>query len=168
MRPDPWAVVDFHAQAAARGSADERMTTEQRLVLYTSAAPEVIGATRLPSSDAHEWRSAPVPGSPYTLTWNNAGEIFLASESSARVRKWVIGGFLGAIVFTTLAPEVRFLGIVPAVLLGAAASLVVQRYWPAWARYGNVQDSAGAHRAMEAFVARYEQDVPALPPADAE
>ncbi|MEO5799303.1 MAG: hypothetical protein ABIZ70_13505 [Gemmatimonadales bacterium] len=168
MKPDPWAVVDFHAQAAARGTADERMTSEQRLVLYAAAAPEVIGATRITSSDAHEWWSAPVAGSPNTLIWNNAGEIFLGSASSARVRRWVVGVFVGALVFAPLGPEVELLGLIPAVLLGVGASLVVQRYWPAWARYGNVHDGAGAHQAMEAFVARYERDVPALPTSEPE
>ncbi|MES2125434.1 MAG: hypothetical protein V4503_12180 [Gemmatimonadota bacterium] len=168
MKPDPWAVVDFHTQAAARGTAEERMTTEQRLFLYAAAAPEVIGAKRIASSGAHEWWSAPVPGSPFTLTWNNAGEFFLASVSSARVRSWVVGGFVAACVFTTLAPEVEFVGIIPAVLLGIATTHVVQRYWPSWARYGNVHDAAGAHRAMEALVARYERDVPTLPAREPE
>lgn len=163
MKPDPWSVVEFHARAAARGDGDERMTNQQRLMLYAAAAPEVIGARRLNALDRAEWWSAPVPGTLNTLIWSNQGELFLASPASAVIRQWVIGGGVGMLVFSVLAPEIRMWGIIPGILLGLAATLMIQRQWPAWARFGNVMHPAGAQRAMDDFVAKYERDVPALP-----
>lgn len=165
MKPDPWSVVEFHARAAAKVDADERMTSQQRLALYAAAAPEVIGAIRLNTPDTAEWWSAPVTGTLNTLVWSNQGELFLASPASAVVRQWVVGAGTGLLVFVTLAPELRIWGMIPAVLLGLATTMMVQRKWPAWARFGDVVNPNGAQKALEEFVARYERDVPVLPPA---
>lgn len=166
MKPDPWSVVEFHARAAARNESDGQMTAEQRLALYAAAAPEVIGAIRLSAMDGAEWWSAPVTGTVTTLVWNNRGEYFLASPSSALVRQWVVGVGAGLLVFVTLSPATRLWGMIPAVLLGIGTTIVAQRQWPAWTRFGNVLDPAGAQRALTEFVARYERDVPVIASGD--
>lgn len=170
-RPDPWAVVDHHARAAAaRAGEGEVLNDGQRLALYAAAAPDLIGArpieakrlghtiARTGGRDA-EWWMVPLPGSEQELAWNAAGLFALrrpARRTAVAAGVAMLGLLLAFGAFGRLAgPRAIF----PAVLIAAGLFVVVRRATSDWTLLDGHGDDPVAQRAISRFVATYERGV---------
>lgn len=171
-RPDPWAVVEHHAQQAA-ARAEGTMTSAQRLALYASAAPEVIGAMRAQrgefgltrrGNDSEWWKVAiagQTPGTPVFLAWNAAGEVIVQRRTSTTLRMviaYLIAWATGMVGFARLlGPRALF----PAIVVGIGVAALTRQLFPVWTPLGTLPGDDRHARALEGLVARYEADVPA-------
>lgn len=170
-RPDPWAVVEHHAQQSADRRAGS-MSSAQRLTLYASSAPEVIGAVRVQPGefgltragrDDQWWKvSVPgrTPGTPLWMAWNSAGKAILQRPATTLARAIMGGGLtfmLGMITFT------RMLGpraLLPAVVLAVGIAVLTKQLFPAWSSLGTKPDDDKYVAMLEELVDKYEGSVP--------
>jgi hypothetical protein len=168
-RPDPWAVVEHHAQRAAQ-LAEGSMTTAQRLALYASAAPGVIGAVRAQPGEFgltrkgndDDWWKVPVPGrtpgTPVFLAWNSAGEVIVQRRGATSARMIMAGSVswvLGMIIFGRLGPR----ALLPALVVGVGAAILTRQLLPAWSPLGSLPDDQKYVALLEGLAERYEADV---------
>jgi hypothetical protein len=164
-RPDPWAVVEHHARAAAERAPGDAMNSAQRLALYVSAAPELIHARRLAVGELGigrkdvEWWVAPAPASNRILAWNDRGEALLSNPSGAALRRLVVGSAGVGISFLPFARLAGPRAIIPALLVGVAAAFLVGRIAPRWVLFGDAPDPVTAAGVVEALAEEYEKEV---------
>ncbi len=164
-RPDPWAVVEHHARAAAERAPGDSMNSAQRLTLYVSAAPDVIGARRLASGELGiggkgvTWWVAPIPASDRLVAWNDRGDAMVSNPTVATLRRVWIGSLGVGISFLPFARIAGPRAIIPALIVGVAAAFVIGRIAPRWVLFGDGHNHPLAERTLEQFLQRYEEDV---------
>lgn len=165
--PDPWAVVEHHARAAASRAVD--LTAGQRLAMYAAAAPELIGARRATRSEfgplggglpGADWWTAAMPDSNDRLAWNERGDVVVSSRLHAVIRQLVVGAFGTLLAVPLFARVAGPRAIIPALIVGLGAAFAASRLAPRWTVLGDGLDHARARRTMEEFLQAYERDVP--------
>jgi hypothetical protein len=166
LRPDPWAVVEHHAGAAPRGG-DADLTTGQRLAMYVSVAPQVVGARQMSRAEqglrgagkARWVVHAPDGGAP--IAFDESGNISVAVSSSAqRVVAAAAGFVVATALFARIAgPRAIIAGLIVAVGAYAVSAAILPRWRPIGVRAGDER-----YELMLAdLVARYERAVPPPP-----
>ncbi len=166
--PDPWAVVEHHARVAAARGTEAVLSPGQRLALYATTAPELIGARRMERSEFGmlgrfarngEWWTAAIPGSGDRLAWNEQGDVVVSNRTHAVIRQAVIGGFATLLAFTVLGRIGGPRAIIPALMVGAGAAMIAARLAARWTLLGDGHNHPLAERTLQQFLQRYEEGV---------
>lgn len=166
--PDPWAVVEHHARVAAERGTEAVLSPGQRLALYATTAPEVIGARRMERSEfgvlgrfarSGEWWTAAIPGSRDRLAWNEQGDVVVSNRMDATIRQAVIGGFATLLAFTVLGRIGGPRALLPALMVGAGVAMVAARLATRWTMLGDGNNHPVAERTLQQFLQRYEEGV---------
>lgn len=166
--PDPWAVVEHHARVAAERGTEAVLSPGQRLALYATTAPEVIGARRMERSEfgmlgrfarSGEWWTAAIPGSRDRLAWNEQGDVVVSNRMDALIRQAVIGGFATLLAFTVLGRIGGPRALIPALMVGAGVAMVAARLATRWTVLGDGNNHPLAERTLQQFLQRYEEGV---------
>jgi hypothetical protein len=166
--PDPWAVVEHHAQAAAARGTEAVLSPGQRLALYATTAPEVIGARRMERSEfgmlgrftrSGEWWTAAIPGSGDRLAWNEQGDVVVSNRTDAAIRQAVIGGFGALLAFTAFARIAGPRALFPALIVGVGVAVIAARVATRWTLLGDGRNHPLAERTLQQFLQRYEEGV---------
>ena len=149
--PDPWSVVEHHARAAAvRG--DGALTAGQRLAMYVTAAPAVVGAR----SQGGRWVIDPRNGGPL-LAIDESGEAWVQVRSDARrVVAFAIAFVVSTMLFSRVAgPRGLIAGLVVAAGAYALSGTLMSR----WRRVGTRAGDHAYEAAVADLVATYERPV---------
>jgi hypothetical protein len=166
--PDPWAVVEHHARVAAERGTEAVLSPGQRLALYATTAPEVIGARRMERSEfgvlgrfarSGEWWTAAIPGSRDRLAWNEQGDVVVSNRMDALILQAVIGGFATLLAFTVLGRIGGPRALIPALMVGAGVAMVAARLATRWTMLGDGNNHPLAERTLQQFLQRYEEGV---------
>ncbi|HPF61594.1 MAG TPA: hypothetical protein PLI93_05985 [Gemmatimonadales bacterium] len=167
---DPWAVVEHHARRAAE-RGDGSMNPVQRLALYASTAPEVIGAVPARPGDlglarrlqGEDWWRVPLPAArgsvPRWLAWSSSGRTLVERRAATGRRMFLVGA---ASWVTSMFAFARLLGpraLFPAVVVAIAAAAMTRIAWPAWSPIGSEPGDDRIARAVDDLVDRYEAAV---------
>lgn len=167
---DPWAVVEHHAQRAAERGEGE-MNTVQRLALYASTAPDVIGAVAARPGDlglarrleGEDWWKLPLPAArgsvPRWLAWSSSGRTLVERRAATGRRMFLVG--TGSWVLSLFA-FARLMGpraLFPAVVVAIGAAVLTKLAWPAWSPIGAEPGDDRVARVVDELVDRYEAAV---------
>lgn len=162
-RPDPWAVVEHHARAAAQGG-DAALTPGQRLAMYASVAPQVIGARAMHAREAglggsrdQRWVVNPPGGGPL-LAFDASGNTWVASASQMQRLLSAAAGF---VIATALFRQVAGPRAVIAGLIVAAGVYALSAvFLPRWRELGLRAGDDRYERIFAELAARYERTTP--------
>lgn len=162
-RPDPWAVVEHHAGAAAR-QGDAALTTGQRLAMYVSAAPQVVGARPMSRAEKglggagqNRW-VVPAPDGGAPIAFDESGNAWVAvSSTTQRLLSAAAGFVVATALFARIAgPRAVIAGLIVAAGAYLLSAAVIPRWRPIGLRAGDDR----YERALENLVDRYERSVP--------
>lgn len=161
--PDPWAVVEHHARAAAQGG-DAALAPGQRLAMYASVAPQVIGARAMLPREAGPGGSRDArwvvnsPGGGPLLAFDASGKTWVASTPQAQRLLSAAAGFV--IATALLTPVAGPRAIVPGLIMAAGVYALSGVFLPRWREVGLRAGDDKYEQIFAELAARYERAIP--------
>lgn len=161
--PDPWAVVEYHARAAAQGG-DAALTPGQRLAMYASVAPQVIGARVMTPREAGfggsrdvRWVVHPPGGGPL-LAFDASGTMWVRSTSQVQQVLSAAAVFVIATALFTRVAGPR--AVIAGLIVAAGAYALSGAFFPRWRAVGLRAGDDRFERVVVELATRYERAIP--------
>lgn len=162
-RPDPWAVVEHHAGVAAR-QGDASFSAGQRLAMYVSAAPQVVGARMMSRAEMGPGRAAPTrwivpsPDGGAPIAFDESGTVWVAVSATAQRLVTAAAGFVVATALFSRIAGPR--AVIAGLIVALGAYVLSAAFVPRWRRIGLREGDDRYERVVATLVERYERAVP--------